>query len=136
MEKWRLNAIKYSIATYRELENGERGIWLPYHNFIQAGGPPARHRVFANFPDKHRAFLRAIGSKRTGPSTTSVRLLEMQSPVPSMFSATLDFHLVDEQPNTGKLANPDHYAVLYIDKKPVPKAHYKMAMSALQWPSL
>ncbi|KZP20231.1 hypothetical protein FIBSPDRAFT_932467 [Athelia psychrophila] len=80
--------------------------------------------------------LRATGSKHTGASTTTVRSLEMQPPVTSMFSATsLDLRLVDEEQQTGKFANPDHYAVLYIDEKPVPKAGYQVSMTAPRWPS-
>ncbi|KZP09437.1 hypothetical protein FIBSPDRAFT_239768 [Athelia psychrophila] len=91
--------------------------------------------VFPPFPLRSLAMLR--GSKRTsGASTTSVRSLEMQPPVTSMFSATsLDFRLVDGEQKIGKLANPDHYAVMYIDEKPVPKAGYQTSMPAPRWPS-
>ncbi|KZP12249.1 hypothetical protein FIBSPDRAFT_937028 [Athelia psychrophila] len=53
---------------------------------------------------------------RVGASTTSVRSLEMQTPVTSMFCAkSLELQLVDEQLKIGKFANPHHYAVLFID---------------------
>ncbi|KZP10797.1 hypothetical protein FIBSPDRAFT_899444 [Athelia psychrophila] len=60
--------------------------------------------------------LAATGLNRNGASTTSVRSLEIQTPVTSMFSAkSLELQLVDDQLKTGKFANPHHYAVLLID---------------------
>ncbi|KZP31011.1 hypothetical protein FIBSPDRAFT_926109 [Athelia psychrophila] len=74
--------------------------------------------------------------KRAGASTTSVRSLEIQAPVTSMFCAkSLEIQLVDEQLKSGKFANPHHYAVVFIDGKSVSKPGHKTPMPSPRWPS-
>ncbi|KZP12245.1 hypothetical protein FIBSPDRAFT_1050173 [Athelia psychrophila] len=68
---------------------------------------------------------------QAGTSKISVGSLEMRRPATSIFSAkSLELQLVGKLQEANKLANPDHFAALYI---PVPKARHKIAMPAGGW---
>ncbi|KZP23295.1 hypothetical protein FIBSPDRAFT_858564 [Athelia psychrophila] len=78
----------------------------------------------------------ATESEHSDASTSFVGSLEMQPSATSTFSAkSLDIHLVHELGEKVEFANPDHFAVLSIDGKPVSKPGHKLPMPAPRWPS-